>query len=217
MFCSDCGGKLHNRRTRYTEDLKGNRVYPVDTYECMTYRSNAEKFVDECSIHFIRSVVIRELILDTIKDVSEYAKSNEAEFIEKLREASTVKQADTAKSHKKQLIKYEKRIAELDMLFRRVYEDNAIGKLSDERYEQMSGDYEREQAEIKAQTAAIKAELQSFEQDSMNAENFLELVRRYTVFDELTTPMLHEFVNKVIVHKADKSSGERVFSRLIFT
>jgi hypothetical protein len=155
-------------------------------------------------------VVVRELILDTIKDVSEYVKSNEAEFIEKLREASTVKQADAAKSHKRQLVKNEKRIAELDMLFRKVYEDNAIGRLSNERYEQMSGDYEREQAEIKAQTSAIKAELHSFEQDSMNAENFLELVRRYTVFDELTTPMLHEFVNKVIVHEADKSSGERV-------
>ena len=137
-------------------------------------------------------------------------KSNEAEFIKKLREASMIKQADTAKNHKRQLAKNEKRIAELDILFRKVYEDNAIGKLSDARYEQMSKSYESEQTELKAQTAAIKAELEVFEQDSVNAEMFLELVHRYTVFDELTTPMLHEFVDKVIVHEADKSSGERV-------
>ena len=136
LFCSDCGGKLHNRRSHYTEDIRGNKIFPVDTYECMTYRSNADKFVDKCSIHFIRTVVVRELVLDTIKNVSAYVKSNEAEFIEKLREASTIKQADTAKSHKRQLGKNEKRIAELDLLFRKVYEDNAIGKLSDERYEQ---------------------------------------------------------------------------------
>lgn len=66
------------------------------------------------------------------------------------------------------------------------------------------------QSELKAQTVAITAELEAFQQDSMNAEMFLELVRRYTVFDELTTPMLHEFVDKIIVHEADKSSGERV-------
>jgi hypothetical protein len=210
LFCSDCGCKLHNRRSRYTEDKNGSPIYPVDTYECMTYRSNAEKFVDKCSIHFIRTAVVRELILDTIKSVSAYVKSNEAEFIEKLREASTVKQADTAKAHKRQAAKNEKRIAELDILFRKVYEDNAIGRLSDERYEQMSSDYEHEQVELKAQTAAIKAELEAFEQDSVNADMFLELVHRYTVFDELTTPMINEFVHKVIVHEADKSSGERV-------
>ena len=210
LFCSDCGCKLHNRQSRYTEDKNGNRVYPVDTYECRTYRSNAEKFVDKCSIHFIRTSVVRELILDAIKGISAYARANEAEFIEKLRESSAIKQADTAKNHKRQLAKNEKRIVELDLLFRKVYEDNATGKLSDARYEQMSGDYEREQAELKAQSTAITTELEMFEQDSLNADMFLELVRRYTEFDELTTPMLHEFVDKIIVHEADKSTGERV-------
>jgi hypothetical protein len=209
LICADCGCKLHNRRSHYTEYLRGKKIYPIDTYECMTYRKNADKFVDQCSIHFIRTSVVRELLLDTIRNVSLYARDNEAEFIEKLREASAIQQKDTAKSHKRQIAKNEKRIAELDTLFRKVYEDNAIGKLSDERYEQMSTAYDAEQAELKAQTAAMKSELEAFEQDSIRGDKFLELVKRYTQFDELTTPMINEFVEKIVVHEADKSTGER--------
>jgi DNA invertase Pin-like site-specific DNA recombinase len=209
LFCADCGAKLHNRQSHYTEDKDGNRVHPVDTYECTNYRKNADKFVDACSIHFIRTSVVRELALDTIRKTSSYVRENEAEFIEKLREATTVRQIDMAKTHKRQLAKNDKRIAELDMLFIKVYEDNATGKLTDERFAQMSAAYDKEQADLKAQNETLRAELEAFEQDNLKADNFIGLVRRYTEFDELTTPMLHEFVDRILVHEADKSSGER--------
>jgi len=209
LLCSDCGGKLHNRRSHYTEDKNGNRAYPVDTYECSNYRKNAAKFVDVCSIHFVRTSVVRELVLTTIRKVTDYAKLNEAEFVAKLREASDIKQADCAKASRKQLAKNERRISELDTLFLKIYEDNALGKLSDERFAQVSVAYDAEQATLKTQTAAMKTELEAFEQDGQNADRFLALVKRYTAFDELTTPMINEFVEKIIVHEADKSSGER--------
>jgi len=210
IYCADCNGKMHNRRSHYDTDKNGKKIAPVDNYECKTFRSHAHKHIDMCSLHFIRTSVIRELILDTIQNVSTYAKENETEFVAKLREATSIKQNDTAKAHRRQLAKNEKRIKELDLLYRKVYEDNAIGKLSDERFQQMSGDYEQEQADLKTQSIAITAELEAFEQDSLNVDRFMELVRRYTKFDELTTPMLHEFVDKVIVHEADRSTGERV-------
>jgi DNA invertase Pin-like site-specific DNA recombinase len=209
LFCAQCGMKMHNRRSDYTTDKNGKKITPVDTYECTNYRNNQARFVDTCSIHFIRSAVAREIILDTIRSVADYVRDNQQEFIEKLREASSVRQRDAAKSHKRQLIKNEKRIAELDRLFIKTYEDNAVGKLSDERFNQMTAAYETEQAELKAQSATLTEELNAFEKDSENADKFLELVRRYTQFDELTTAMLHEFVDKVLVHEADKSSGER--------
>jgi DNA invertase Pin-like site-specific DNA recombinase len=209
LFCADCGGKLHNRRSNYTEDKNGNPIYPVDTYECTNYRNNATKFVDTCSIHFIRSVAVREIILAAIRNVSKYALGNESDFVAKLREASTLRQQDAAKSHKRTIAKNEKRIAELDRLFIRTYEDNTIGKLSDKRFNIMTAAYESEQAELKAQTTTLTAELEAFEQDSENADRFMALVRRYTQFDELTNGMLLEFVDRVMVHEADKSSGER--------
>ena len=209
LFCAQCGAKLHNRQSHYTEDKNGNRINPVDTYECMNYRRNANMFVDECSIHFIRTSVVRELVLKAIRDTTAYVRENEAEFVEKLREASNIRQKAAAKAHRRQLAKNEKRIAELDMLFRRVYEDNTTGKLTDERFAQMSAAYDKEQADLIAQNETLHTELETFEQDSLKADNFIELVRRYKDFDELTTPMLNEFVDRILVHEADKSSGER--------
>jgi hypothetical protein len=154
--------------------------------------------------------VVRELILAAIREVCFYAKENEAEFVAKLREDSQIQQADTAKVHRKQLAKHERRIAELDRLFIRIYEDNTNNKLSDDRFNQMSAAYDREQAELKAQNAGITAELAAFEQDNLKADRFLELVRKYTSFDELSKGMILEFVDKVVVHEADKSTGERI-------
>jgi len=135
---------------------------------------------------------------------------NEAEFVEKIRESSTVKQAETAKSHKKQLTANDRRFIELDRLFQKVYEDNANGKLSDERYNQLSTAYEQEQLDLKKQNTRLQSELDTYNDDSQKADHFIEIVRRYTDFEELTTPMLNEFVEKVIVSEADKSSGERI-------
>ena len=158
---------------------------------------------------FIRTSVVRKLVLETIRRTCGYVRENEAEFIAKLREASEVRQADAAKSHKRTIAKNEKRIAELDRLFIRIYEDNTAGKLTDERFAQMSAAYDGEQADLKAQNEILRAELESFERDSLNADNFLALVRRYTEFDELTTELLNNFVDRILVHEADKSTGER--------
>jgi hypothetical protein len=160
-------------------------------------------------MHYISTAAVSAVILETIKGATAYARENEAEFVQIIREASTVRQGDTAKSHKRQIAKNEKRIAELDTLFRKTYEDFATGRLTEKRFGQLSGGYEAEQAELERQTAEMKAELDRFDSDSLRADRFLELARRYAEFDELTPQMLHEFVEKVIVHEADKSSGKR--------
>jgi len=215
VFCADCGAKMYNSRQSkdyYDENIFGKayKHKTADFYTCSTYDLGKGAFKKVCASHFIRTVVIRELVLDAIRCISRYVCENEAEFIKKVREASTVKQEETAKTHKKQLVKNERRIAELDNLFKKVYEDNVNGKLSDERYEQLSGSYEIEQRELKVQSVELQAELENFNADSVKADNFIEIVRHYTEFEELTTPMLNEFIHRILVHEADKSSGERV-------
>jgi len=149
------------------------------------------------------------LVLDTIKRVSGYVRENETEFVEKIRETSAVKQAETAKLHLKTLAKNKQRISELNLLFQKVYEDNATGKLSDERYELLSASYEREQIELKTAVAEMEAQLNAYESDTMKADSFIEIVKRYTEFDTLTNSMLNEFVKKIIVYEADKTGSER--------
>jgi len=215
VFCAQCGAKMYNSRQskEYYEERRGDKVYrhkTADFYTCSTYDLGKNAFKSVCSNHFIRTEVIRSLVLDGIREISGYVRENEADFVEKIREASTIKQAEAVKAHTKQLAKNERRVAELDHLFQRVYEDNATGKLSDERFTQLSGAYEREQSELKQQNAVLKAEIDSFNADSVKADRFIEIVRHYTEFDTLTTSMLNEFIQKILVHEADKSNGERV-------
>ena len=215
LFCAQCGAKMYNSRQSkaYFIENRFGKEYKhktSDHYSCSTYDLGKGAFKSVCSQHFIRTSVVRELVLDMIRRVSGYVRENEGEFIERLREASTVRQTETAKSHKKLLARNERRISELDGLFRKVYEDNASGKLSDERFEQLSCAYESEQSELKAQNTSLQAELDAFNTDSVRADRFIEIVRRYTEFDTLTNAMLNEFVEKILVHEADKSGDERV-------
>ena len=126
-----------------------------------------------------------------------------------LREEAAFKQAEAARTHRRQITKNEKRIAELNTLYRKTYEDFAAGRLPEQRFEQLSGGYETEQAGLERQTAGLREELDRFDADSERGEKFMELARRYGDFSELTPAMLHEFIEKVVVHEADRSSGRR--------
>jgi len=215
LYCSDCGSRLFNHRRGASQKISkatGSIINesPRSDYYCPTYSSTKSRGGEaECGIHFIGSTTANKLILEAIKRTSGFAKDNEADFMKMLREESAIKQAEASKSHRRQIAKNEKRIAELDSLFRKTYEDFAAGLLTEKRFEQLSGGYESEQAELEKLTAELRTELDAFDTDSVRGDKFMELTRRYTDFTELTSAMLHEFVEKVVVHEADKSSGVR--------
>jgi nitrogen fixation protein FixH len=152
---------------------------------------------------------LRELALEAIKSVSGYVKSHESDFVKQFLETTAIRQEETAMAHRKRIAKEEKRIVELNTLIRRIYEDNVSGKLTDKRFELLSEEYEREQAELEQSIITLQAELDSFTADSAKVEKFIGLVKRYTDFSELTPQMIAEFIEKIEVHEADKSSGER--------
>ena len=215
LYCADCGSRLFNHRRGPSQKVSkatGKLIHESarSDYYCPTYSGTKSRGGEaECSIHFIGSTTANKLILEAIKRTSGFARNNEADFMKMLREESAIKQAAAAKSHKRQITKNEKRIAELDSLFRKTYEDFAAGRLTEKRFEQLSVGYESEQAELEKLTAELRTELDVFDTDSVRGDKFMELTRRYTDFSELTPAMLHEFVEKVIVHEADRSGGVR--------
>jgi hypothetical protein len=214
LYCHECGKKMYNSRqskTHYEEHRLGKtyRHKVADFYTCSTYSLAKGVFTEKCSQHYIRTEVVRNIVLTAIRSTAAYVRENEAEFVDKIREMSAVKQAETAKAHKNRLAANEKRIVELDRLFKKTYEDNASNKLSDKRYEQLTADYESEQAELAERNAALQAELDAWSADNEKAGKFLELVRRYTAFDELTPTMLNEFVSRIEVYEAEKADGQR--------
>ena len=209
LFCYDCKAKMYNTRHSKPELVRG-----TDNYNCSTYTLGLNKSVERCSGHYIRTDVIRELVLGAIRNICGYVRENQTEFVKIIREESVLHRGETAKSHKKQIAKNEKRIAEIDNLFRKTYEDNANGKLSDKRFELISSDYEREQAELEKLNAQMQVELDEFNADGEKADSFIKLVKKYTEFEELTTTMLNEFVDKIFIHKPVKNEWEERTQRV---
>ena len=216
VYCADCGAKMYNHHGRAQPHRENDGIdpisglYPYDHYECSTYNHTRYATVDDhCSSHYINTAALRALLLDTIRTVSTYAISNEAEFIEKVWAASEVRQAQAAKDLKRKLTKDRKRSKELDGLIKKLYEAYASEKISEKRFEVLSREYEQEQEALEVAIAQEQAELDAFEADTARVDQFLELARKYTDFSVLTTPMIYEFVDKILVHAPDRSSGER--------
>lgn len=216
LYCADCGAKMYNHRggagraRNWKGELNGKRRPDRDEYNCSTYNLSRQSYDKQCSQHYIRTEVVRKLVLETIKAVSDYVITNEEEFINRIYSSSRDKQKESIRSLKRKIAQDTKRVNELNMLMKKLYEDNISGKLSDKRFEFMLSEFENEQDTLEISMENAKAEIEKYESDTARADKFIELVKRYTDFSELTTPMLNEFVEKILVHEADYSSGERV-------
>ena len=216
LYCADCGAKMYNHRggagraRNWKGELNGKRRPDRDEYNCSTYNLSRQSYDKQCSQHYIRTEVVRKLVLETIRAVSDYVITNEEEFINRIYSSSRDKQKESIKSLKRKIAQDTKRVNELNMLMKKLYEDNISGKLSDKRFEFMLSEFENEQDTLEISMENAKAEIEKYESDTVRADKFIELVKRYTDFSELTTPMLNEFVEKILVHEADYSSGERV-------
>ena len=130
--------------------------------------------------------------------------------MEKVRSASQLRQAEAAKDARRKLSKDKKRIAELDTIIKKLYESFAVGRITDERFDSLLADYEAEQKTLQASVTEAEERLSAFAEDTARVEQFLELARKYTDFSELTTPMINEFIEKIIVHAPERIDGDRV-------
>ena len=206
VFCADCGAKMYNQRTRGND----TKPYPSDSYECSAYKLGGQRRDQVCSNHHISTKALRALILETIKAASAYAVSNQDEFMEKVRMASQIRQAETVKVAKRKLTKDRKRITELNGIIKKLYESFAVGRISEERFDGLLAEYEAEQRSLRDGVAEVERQIAAFEEETANAGQFLELAKKYTDFSELTTPMINEFIEKIMVHAPDRSTGARV-------
>lgn len=212
VYCADCGAKMRNKRA-VGKPLKSDpskRGKMQDRYVCSTYANADSSLSIACSDHGIGTDALRTLILDAIRYASKSAMEDEEGFREKVLAEHTSQRKESAKALEAKLNRDKKRCAELDDLIQSLYESNFSGKISDKRFKMMSEKYEQEQAELEQSIAQGEQELAAYQESEVNVDQFLELIHRYTEFNELTTPMMNQFVDKVIVHQAEKIDGERV-------
>lgn len=206
LYCADCGQRLYNHR-RGPQNAQG--VFQSDSYNCSTYMLSRKRETMECSSHHVSTKALRALILKTIQTVSRYALSNEMEFTRKVREASALQQAQEVKEAKARIRKAQKRCKDLDVLIQKLYESYALNKITEKRFDDFLAAYEQEHAELKAVLETDTGELQAYEADSDHIASFLKLARKYRDTDELTTPMIYAYIEKIIVHAPEKINGER--------
>ena len=198
---------MYNQRSKGSTE---NNPYPSDFFDCSSYTLARQKRTAACCGHYITTKALRTLILDTIRTVSTFANSNQEAFMEKVRSVSQLRQAEAAKDAKRRLSKDKKRIVELDTIIKKLYESFAVGRITGERFDSLLAEYETEQRTLTASVSETETQMSAFAEDTDRAKQFLELARKYTDFSELTTPMINEFVEKIIVHAPEKIDGDRV-------
>jgi len=199
MFCADCGNKMYQVRGRGWEHEK-------EYFVCATYR----KIKGGCSSHQIRNAIVEELLLDGISRVTAFARDCEDEFVEMVTKKTKSELDKSMRDSKRELEQAQARMAKLDEIIQRLYEDNIEGKISDERFTKMTANYEAEQQTLEKRVTELKSIMTEEKESALNVDHFLSLVRKYTEIKELTAEIIREFVEKIYVYKAERIDGRRV-------
>lgn len=198
LYCADCGSKLHFATSKSFEGKQ-------DHYVCAKYKSGR----GTCSAHYIREEVLRDAVLERIRAVNEYIREDAEGFQEEWLQCRRADQERGIREDKKRLAQARKRLADLDVLISRCYEDSVLGNLSMERYKKMSADYEAEQERLKLEIEVTEEWVQQQEEMDTNLDSFIALTEKYVDVPELTQTIVNEYIKKIVVFAPDKSSGKR--------
>ena len=198
LYCADCGSKLHF--------ATGKNMTPAqDCYRCSRYKSNT----GDCTMHFIREETLKLFVRQRIFDVTAMFFEDIQSFQNMVYQQRFEEAEKAVKRQKKELEQARKRIAELDRIFKRIYEDDINGTISHERFLKLSAEYEAEQKELTEFIKVEQAAVDTYEQDRTDFDSFAAVIRKYVGIRELTPTIVNEFVKKIIIHAPDKSSGHR--------
>lgn len=198
VFCADCGAKLHY--------CTASNFKPTqDHFTCANYRSNT----GSCSAHFIRAVTLERLVFGHIKNVLAFIQQFEESFVRREIAKASEEHREAVERAKVDIVTLQRRDEDLNVLFKRTYEDMVSGRLTEERFDMLSREYEAEQKIVRAKIQDLQTLIDTGEQEQVDLKRFLKNVRKYTDPEGLTAEMLNDLVDKIIVHAPDKSSGHR--------
>lgn len=198
--CADCGEKLYYcTDTRY----KDERGY----FSCSTSK---KKTTAACGSHYIRANVLEEGVLQHMWLVISCVACYEDKFRQALGAQKKAQLQKEIAAKRRELQKVERRIAELDKLFKRIYEDMVAGKLTEARFQMLADDYEQEQAELTEKVTVLTREIAEQEEQATSVERFICQVKKHLTLDQLTPVVVNDMIKAIYVHAPDISSGKRV-------
>lgn len=198
LYCADCGEKLYYS---VTNNYKREQAY----FFCSAYRKNSAV----CSAHYIREKVVEQLVLESMQRVLWYVQSYEKLFAQRQLAEFGENQKKELADKRRELDKAEARVREIDGVIQKLYEDNATGKISDERFATMSMSLENEQSELKDRIPALEDELENAKVKTEGLQRFIDKAKRVTRLEALTPELVHEFIEKIVVSAPEYKDGKR--------
>ncbi|HCC03748.1 MAG TPA: recombinase [Clostridiales bacterium] len=198
LFCYDCGKKMYFRSP--VTDLKSK-----EHYRCSSYKY----YTDSCTSHYITDEALQDIVLENVQKVISYMKDYEDLFVQEQLTKSTQDELKKIAKNKKELEKAKNRIIEIDNLFRHIYEDNVSGKITDERFRNLSFNYDNEQKELKIKIEQLAKDIDNTEKKETDLTQFISNVKKYTEITELTPEILNELIEKILIHQSKKVNGKK--------
>ena len=199
LFCYDCGKKMYFQSP--VVDLRNK-----DHYRCSSYKHDTSA----CTSHYISDDALQSIVLENIQRVISYMKDYEDLFIKEQLEKSTQDELKQISKNKKELEKAKNRVIEIDNLFMHIYEDNVSGKISDDRFRNLSFNYDKEQQELKLKIEQLSKNIENTEKKDTDITQFISNVKKYTKIDHLTAEILNELIEKIVIHQQEKVNGKKV-------
>lgn len=202
MFCADCGKKMYV--------MHGNQKKRVTSYSCGNYR-DANRVAQQvlCTMHYVRQEVLIELVLKDIRRVLRFVNDNERAFISAVNQSDKKKAKAELVAGKRELRAAEIRLGELDTLFRKSYEDNALGKITDDQFSFLTCGFDEEKSTLENRISELKKEIDRSVERSSDAKKFVSLAKKYADLNELNYENVHALIDKILVHELDESAYTR--------
>ena len=199
LFCNDCGKKMYFQSP--VVDLKNK-----DHYRCSSYKHDTSA----CSSHYISDDALQSIVLENVQRVISYMKDYEDLFVQEQLAKSTQDELKQISRNKKELEKAKNRVLEIDNLFMHIYEDNVSGKITDDRFRNLSFNYDKEQQELKTKIEQLSKDIENTEKKDTDITQFISNVKKYTEIDHLTAEILNELIEKIVIHQQENVNGKKV-------
>lgn len=204
LFCGECGAKMHSIHSTTGKRTNG--------YTCGNHRNyrQSSKF-KKCTAHYITQDNVLGALFAELKRVLTYVNNNERKFITAMSKNGERNAKAALAQNETELQAAEKRISELNVLFRKSYEDNVLGKISDEQFSFLTEDFDEEKAALEKRIDELKKEVALPAEQALNVKKFVTLAKKHTDFNSITYENVHELVERVLIHATDHNTGTRVF------
>ena len=196
LYCADCGSRLAYINSK----PKDGKIYDSNqAFRCSRYHNKYHS----CTGHYIKASTIEMLIYQATKRVSQYVLKDEKEFVEQLKAQYELQCEKDNTDDKKELLEAKRRMMDLDDRIKGLYENFTLGRLPERQFNRLMTEYDTEQSNLEQRISELETATERISTKAVQIDKFVRLVKKYRDFEELTTPMLNDFIEKVVIHEAE--------------